>query len=182
MILASFSGLFLIVGGDFLKGYHVPGMLLSALSGMIYAAIVLINRGIKNRLPNQTATFVQILTAMLVLLPFVLLDSGGFPLFTLDWAAILLTVVLGVFHTGVAYTLFFSVYGHMRSVEIVAYSYLEPLFGIVFGVLFLFEALSAMQILGGLLILGSTCAGEVLNSKRSRRAADKPEIIADAEP
>ena len=38
-----------------------------------------------------------------------------------------------VLHTGVAYTIFFSLYAHMKSVEIVSYSYLEPLFGILFS-------------------------------------------------
>ena len=76
VIAASFTGLFLIVGSNFLQGSGVAGMLLSGLSGVIYASIVLINRGIKHRIPNQTATFVQIVTATLVLLPFVLLDGG----------------------------------------------------------------------------------------------------------
>ena len=181
VIAASFAGLFLIVGGNFLRNSEIAGMLLSALSGMIYASIVLLNRSIKQRIDNRTATFVQILAAMLTLLPFVLLEGGGFPLRQLDSTAILYTVLLGVLHTGVAYTLFFSVYEHMRSVEIVTYSYFEPLFGILFSVLLLNEALTPVQIAGGILILGSTYLGETVKARRLRSMTDKPKIMASAE-
>ena len=166
VILFSFAGLLLIVGQNVLLGLDILGMLLSALSGMLYAAIVLLNRSIKHRIPNQTATFVQILTATLILLPFVLLEGNVFQVFRLDITAIFYTVLLGVLHTGVSYTLFFSVYEQMKSVEIVTYSYFEPLSGILFGVVFLSETLTALQIIGGVLILGSTYVGEIVKTKR----------------
>jgi len=167
VILLSFTGLFLIVGYNFLQGYNMAGIILSALSGMNYAIIVLLNRSIKQRVNNQTATFIQILTATLVLLPFVLLDGTVEQIFQLDVTSTLLTVMLGVLHTGVAYTLFFSVYEHMHSVEIVTYSYFEPLFAILLGVLFIGESMSYVQIIGGLLILGSTFIGELLKNRRN---------------
>jgi drug/metabolite transporter (DMT)-like permease len=80
--------------------------------------------------------------------------------------AVTYTVLLGVLHTGVAYTLFFSVYAHMKSVEIVSYSFLEPLFGILFSVIFLGETLTFPQIAGGILILGSTYIGELLKGRK----------------
>ena len=167
VIIASFAGLLIIMGQRFSQQNAAMGMLLSAVSGLLYAAIVLINRGIRHRLPNQTATFVQILVSVLTLLPFILLSGNGLPLFQLDARAVLYTLLLGVLHTGVAYTLFFSVYEHMKSVEIVTYSYLEPLFGILCSVLFLGESLTFAQIAGGILILGSTFCGEWLQTRRA---------------
>ena len=143
------------------------GLVLSAISGMLYATIVLINRSIKVRLDNQTATFVQILTAMLVLLPFVLIDGNIFTVVRLNAMAATYTILLGVLHTGVAYTMFFSLYEHMKSVEIVSYSFLEPLFGILFSVIFVGETLTFAQISGGILILGSNYIGEMLKDKKS---------------
>ncbi len=171
VIIASFAGLLLVMGQSLAQGIGSAGLLMSAVSGMIYAVIVLINRSIRRRLPNQTATFVQILSAVLTLLPFVLLSGEGLPVFQLPVKALLFTVLLGVLHTGVAYTLFFSVYEHMKSVEIVTYSYLEPLFGIVCSVLFLRETLSLAQIAGGLLIMGSTYWGEWVKGRRTRAQA-----------
>ena len=166
VICASMLGLILIVGHDLSEGYGALGLMLSALSGMFYAVIVLINRGVKNRVDTQTATFTQVFTAMVVLLPFVLADGNIFTIVRLDAMAIAFTVLLGVVHTGVAYTLFFSVYPHMKSVEIVSYSYLEPLFGILFSVLFIGERLTLLQVAGGILILGSTFAGEMLKDRK----------------
>ena len=170
VIFASMLGLFLIVGHDLAEGYAALGLALSALSGMFYAVIVLVNRGVKNRVDTQTATFTQVFTAMVVLLPFVLIDGNIFTVVHLDARAIAFTILLGVLHTGVAYTLFFSVYSHMKSVEIVSYSYLEPLFGILFSVIFIGERLMVPQIIGGILILGSTFVGEMLKDRIPSKA------------
>lgn len=165
VIFVSFLGLSLIVGQNLLEGYGSMGLVLSAISGMIYATIVLINRSIEARVDNQTATFVQIFTAMLVLLPFVLMDGDILKVVSLNAMAGTYTILLGVLHTGVAYTMFFSLYTHMKSVEIVSYSYLEPLFGILFSVIFVGETLTFPQIIGGILILGSAYIGEMFKDR-----------------
>lgn len=166
VILISFLGLFLIVSHNLSEGYGSMGLLLSAVSGMLYAAIVLINRSIKVRADNQTATFVQILTAMIVLLPFVIFEGNILTVVSLDKLAVFYTILLGILHTGIAYTMFFSLYEHMKSVEIVSYSYLEPLFGILFSVIFLGETLTLPQMIGGAMILGSTFFGEMLKNRQ----------------
>ncbi|MCB8818243.1 DMT family transporter [Desulfosporosinus shakirovi] len=166
VIFISFLGLCLIIGHNLLEGHGYLGLALSAVSGMLYAAIVLINRSIKVRVDNQTATFVQIFAAMIVLLPFVLIDGTILRVVDLDARAVTYTILLGILHTSVAYTMFFSLYTHMKSVEIVSYSYLEPLFGIIFSVIFVGETLTLPQIMGGILILGSTYLGEMLKDGR----------------
>ena len=165
VIFISFLGLFLIVGHNLAEGYGYMGLVLSAISGMIYATIVLINRSIKVRVDNQIATFAQILAAMIVLLPFVLIDGNISTVVHLDTIAVIYTILLGVLHTGVAYTMFFSVYAHLESVEIVSYSFLEPLFGILLSVIFIGETLTFIQIIGGILILGSTYLGETFKDR-----------------
>jgi drug/metabolite transporter (DMT)-like permease len=171
VIVVSFVGLFLTVVHNLTEGYGYAGLALSALSGMLYAVIVLLNRSVKVRVNTQTATFVQIFTAMLVLLPFVLADGDILNVARLDAGAVVFTILLGLLHTGAAYTMFFSVYASMKSVEIVSYSYLEPLFAILFSVLFAGERLTALQLIGGILILGSTYIGELV---KSRTANQKP--------
>ena len=164
-IIGSFLGLLLIIGHNLSEGYGYMGMALSAISGMLYATIVLINRSITFRVDNQTATFAQIFTAMMVLLPFVLMEGNVVSVAGLSAMEAVFVVLLGVLHTGVAYTLFFSVYAHLESVEIVSYSYLEPLFAILFSVIVVGEKLTVLQIIGGLLILGSTYIGEMAKGR-----------------
>jgi len=166
VVLFSFLGLFLIVGQNLSEGYGYLGMALSAVSGMLYATIILINRSIRSRVDNQTGTFVQISAAMIVLLPFVLAEGNILTVRDLDAAAVIYTILLGVLHTGIVYTIFFSLTTQMKSVEIVLYSYLEPLFGILFSVIFIGEILTVLQIIGGILILGSTYIGEILKDKK----------------
>lgn len=166
VVFFSFLGLVLIVGQNLSEGYGYLGMALSAVSGMLYATIILINRSIKSRVDNQTGTFVQISAAMIVLLPFVLAEGDISTIRDLDAAAVIYTILLGVLHTGIVYTIFFSLTTQMRSVEIVLYSYLEPLFGILFSVIFIGEKLTVLQIIGGTLILGSTFIGEILKNKK----------------
>ena len=177
VISVSFLGLFLIVGHNLLEGYGYMGMALSAISGMLYAAIVLINRSIKVRVDNQTATFVQIFTAMIVLLPFVLTDGNILKVINLDAMAVIYTILLGILHTSVAYTMFFSLYAHMKSVEIMSYSYLEPLFAILFSVIFVRETLIFTQIIGGILILGSTYIGEMLKDRKISKEKDTTQMV-----
>ena len=165
-VFFSFLGLVLIVGQNLSEGYGYLGMALSAVSGMLYATIILINRSIRSRVDNQTGTFVQISAAMIVLLPFVLAEGNILTVRDLDAAAVIYTILLGVLHTGIVYTIFFSLTTQMRSVEIVLYSYLEPLFGILFSVIFIGEKLTVLQIIGGTLILGSTFIGEILKNKK----------------
>jgi drug/metabolite transporter (DMT)-like permease len=172
VIFVSFLGLFLIVGHNLLEGYGIMGLVLSAISGMLYATIILTNRSIKVRIDNQTATFVQIFTAMIVLLPFVLIDGNILKVVDLDATAVIYTILLGILHTGVAYTMFFSLYTNMKSIEIISYSYLEPLFGILFSVTFVGEKLTFPQIIGGILILGSTYIGEMLKDRKLIKEKD----------
>ena len=166
VVFFAFLGLFMIVGQNLSEGYGYLGMALSAVSGMLYATIILINRSIRSRVDNQTGTFVQISAAMIVLLPFVLAEGNILTVRDLDAAAVIYTILLGVLHTGIVYTIFFSLTTQMKSVEIVLYSYLEPLFGILFSVIFIREKLTVLQIIGGILILGSTYIGEILKDKK----------------
>jgi drug/metabolite transporter (DMT)-like permease len=64
----------------------------------------------------------------------------------------------------------------MKSVEIVSYSFLEPLFGILFSVIFVGEKLTFTQIIGGALILGSTYIGEMLKDRKLSKEKDPIQV------
>ena len=78
-------------------------------------------------------------------------------------------MILGIVHTGLAYSLYFSSYKTMRSIDIVSFSYLEPVFCILLGVMLLGETLSVLQITGAVLILGSTYIGQYINAKKEQK-------------
>lgn len=81
-------------------------------------------------------------------------------------------LVLGTIHTGIAYNLYFSVYSKLSSMEIASYSYLEPAFGIILSMLILHETMTIQQMVGVVLILGSTYFGEYMRSLKTIRTIE----------
>lgn len=172
VIILSLIGLVLIVGAPSMSQNDMFGKIMSGGSGLLYAIIVLINRKIKVKLSSNTATSIQMLSASVILLPFALNTGIITSISGLNQRAFIMTVILGIIHTGLAYTLYFSTYQEMESIDIVVYSYLEPMFALMFSVIFLGEALKMLQMLGGLLILGSTFVGENIKAGRFRMIGD----------
>ncbi len=160
VIIVSFIGLILIVWNSKNGDTDIVGMLFSAASGICYAIVVIINRKIRVKIESNTATFIQMCSVMIVMLPFIIVDGIGSDVQALNSTAIVLLLVLAIIHTGIAYSVYFSTYHHMKSIDIVIFSYLEPVFGILFSVLFLAETMTLLQWLGAILILGSTFIGE----------------------
>lgn len=62
-------------------------------------------------------------------------------------------VALAVGGTGIAYILYFKLIANVGPAKAITVAYLVPLFGIIWGVLFLHEHLSIQTILGGVMIL-----------------------------
>ncbi len=168
IILLSFIGLFFVVGIKTPKSNEFLGILLSWLSGICYAIIVIINRKSKSKIDSTLATMVQIATANIILIAFVIIEGDYSKIAHLNAQGLIFVIILGVVHTGVAYSLYFSTYQKMKSIDIVSFSYLEPLFGILLSVLLLNETLSISQIIGGLLILGSTYIGEYIKLRKQK--------------
>lgn len=167
-IIISFIGLFFVVSGKSLEKGESLGLLSSGISGLCYALIVLINRKTKHKIDNNLSTLIQVLAAAIILLPITFLTEGFSSVQGLDAKTIILVLLLGVVHTGIAYNLYFSVYKKLKSIEIVSFCFLEPIFGIILSIMFLAERITLMQLLGGVLILGSTFLGEYLQSRKIR--------------
>ncbi len=166
VIIVSFIGLILIVWNSQNGDTDIIGMLFSAASGICYAIVVIINRKIRVKIESNTATFIQMCSVMLVMLPFIISDGIIPDVQALNSTAIALLLVLAIIHTGIAYSVYFSTYHRMKSIDIVIFSYLEPVFGILLSVLFLGEYMSFLQWFGAVLILGSTFVGERMKTGR----------------
>ena len=165
-ILGCFLGLYLLIGTNLQIGSDAPkGIFFAFLSGVLYAGIVLLNRKLNlsplyGKIDSLDATFIQLLGATLILLPYQLMHNSFGKVLHLEGLQLLFLVVLGLVHTALAYLLYFSSYRKLDAIEIVSFSYLEPLFSIILSVLFLGERLSSLQMVGGLLILTLTYLGE----------------------
>jgi drug/metabolite transporter (DMT)-like permease len=70
-------------------------------------------------------------------------------------------IILGLFHTGVTYCLYFSSIRDLRGQEAAILSYIDPLVAIIISFTVLGESINIMQVLGGAMILGFTLLNEI---------------------
>lgn len=158
-------GLVLITGiGDMSGGSnHLVGILFGLGAAVFYAALVLLNKFIKN-VDGIHRTFLQFLAAIVILVPYVLATSG-INLNVLDgngWGCLL---IVGLVHTGITYCLYFSSLKELPGQKAAILSYIDPLVAVLVSVVLLREQMTLMQVLGGMLILGFTLWNELGTSK-----------------
>lgn len=154
-------GIVLITGIGDLSGSnrHFMGILFGLGAAVLYATVVLLNKFIKG-VSGVHRTFLQFAAALLTLLPYVLLTSG-FTLGNLDASGWISLVVVGVVHSGIAYCLYFSALKDIPGQEAAILSYIDPLVAVAVSVFILGEQLTALQLIGGILILGFTLYNEI---------------------
>lgn len=132
-------------------------------AAVLYATVVLLNKFIKN-VAGIHRTFLQFLSAILVLVPYVALTSG-ITLGAMNATGWICLLVVGLVHSGIAYCLYFSSLTDLPGQKAAILSYIDPLVAVVISVTVLGEALRPLQILGGSLILGFTLWNELPGRK-----------------
>jgi drug/metabolite transporter (DMT)-like permease len=153
-------GLVLITGiGGEAKGNTLVGILFGLGAAVFYASVILLNKFIKN-VEGIRRTFLQFLSAIVVLVPYVIFTSGVsvFDLNFEGWANLL---IVGLVHTGITYCMYFSSLKELTGQKAAILSYIDPLVAVFISVTVLKETMGAMQIIGGALILGFTLLNEI---------------------
>ncbi len=145
-------GIFLLVPKFSLDNHATQGVLWGLLAGATFALLSVVNRSLSSRYPSVTISFYQDAIAALALAPTVFLARGiGF----LSARSLLILLLLGVFCTALAHTLFIASLRDITAQLASVIAALEPVWGIFFGWLLLAEAPSARTLLGGALIVGA---------------------------
>lgn len=167
---ASTLGLALVVGvGGLRGGSDARGVLFGLGAACFYAAVILLNKFIRSVAGIQR-TFLQFLAAIAVLVPYVL-ANGGVHLAPLDARGWLCLLIVGFFHTGVTYCLYFSALRELPGQEVAVLSYIDPLTAVVVSVVVLGEGITLSQLVGGALILGFTLWNELPERPKGGKAA-----------
>ena len=152
-------GLVMVIGVSGGGGSHdLLGILLGLGAAVFYAAVVLINKGIR-RVSGLNRTFMQFLAAILVMTPYISM-TGGSHLAGLDMTGAVNLMVVGVFHTGICYCMYFSSLRYLKGQEASILSYIDPVVAVLISVAVLHEAVSPLQAAGGFMILGFTVLNE----------------------
>lgn len=139
---------------------ELGGVALGVGAAALYATVILLNKKLTD-ISAIDRTMVQLLSAGVVLVPYVLATENVAAL-RLDTVGIVLLAVVAVVHTGLAYVLYFGALPHLSVQSAAILSYVDPVVAVLLSVLVLKDTPFTPSIaVGALLILGAAFLGEV---------------------
>lgn len=163
-------GLVMITGvGNFNGGRELIGVAFGLGAAVLYAAAVILNKFIKN-VGGIQRTFLQFVSAIIVLGPYVLF-TDGVTLRSLDAKGWVNLFIVGFIHTGITYCLYFSSLKELSGQKAAILSYIDPLVAVMISVTVLGESMTLIQVIGGALILGFTMVDSFSFDKNKNKKA-----------
>lgn len=167
--LLAMLGLIMVTGifdGDSIET-NSYGLTCGVMAAVFYTGLVIFNKKLRS-ISSTDRTFTQLGIAGFVVLIYSLftVDFGSLE-FTLPTIGLLL--ILSLIHTALTFLLYFSALSYLDASTSVIYTYIEPVLGVLLGVLILGEDLGIIGWCGAILILGSTFMCEILENRRMRK-------------
>ena len=138
---------------------ELKGIFLVLGAGLLYATVILLNKQFKE-IEAYDKTITQLAAAAVVLLPYTLAaeDMSGVVVTPL---VVVMMVIVGIVHTGIAYALYFGSMGSLKAQTIALFSYVDPVVAVLLSTLLLGENIGVSGFIGAVLILGSTMISEL---------------------
>ncbi len=146
-------GIYLLVPSFSLQNQTTLGVMWGVLSGASFALLSVTNRWLGRTYSSLMISLYQDGIAAIVLLPiFFFTATGSF------WTphALLILFILGVVCTALAHTLFIASMRDITAQTASLLASLEPVWGIIFGILLLGAIPTARTLLGGAIIISAT--------------------------
>lgn len=138
---------------------EVRGILLGLGAAVLYASVILLNKKIKD-IVAYDKTIVQLGVAAFILLPYTFATEHMSEL-TFSPLMLIMLVLVGVMHTGVAYALYFGSMKNLRAQTVALYSYIDPIVAIILSALVLREHMGIGEAFGACMVLGATMVSEL---------------------
>lgn len=160
-VFLAIMGMYLIVekGGINGLGYnHTLGIAYGIGAALLYASVILATKFLRN-MASLEITIIQLMTASLVLAPYVFLKEG-MNILSVSMSSFVYLLFLGIVHTGIAYALYFSAMQNLKGQTIAILSYIDPISAVILSTLFLNERMTVVQIIGGFFILSAAFLSE----------------------
>jgi len=146
-------GIFLLVPSFTLQNQTTLGVMWGVLSGASFALLSVTNRWLGRTYSSLMISLYQDGIAAIVLLPIFLLTANGS-----FWTphALLILLILGVVCTALAHTLFIASMRDITAQTASLLASLEPVWGIIFGIVLLGAIPTTRTLLGGAIIISAT--------------------------
>ena len=153
-----------VIGGGGIKLSEMTGIIMGLLAACFYAAVVITNKTIKG-LPSFDRTIMQLAIAAIVMLPYNAF-TGALGSLEVNGLIIVMLLIVGNVHTGLAYCLYFGSMEYLNSQTLAILSYVDPVVAVLLSALLLREPMSIMNIIGAVLILGAAVISEMPEKKK----------------
>lgn len=160
-VLLAAVGMYFIVEKGTVNGAgysHSLGILYGVGAALLYASVILATKFLKNITSLET-TIVQLMTASLVLSPYVFLKEGV-NIGSISRTSFVYLLLLGIVHTGLAYALYFSAMQVLKGQTVAILSYIDPISAVILAMVFLNERMTMIQFIGGFFILSAAFISE----------------------
>lgn len=160
-VLMAFVGIVLVSGVNSPQAANPRGILMGMLAAMGFTGVVICNRKIHD-ISALDKSIVQLAVSALTILPYVLYMNHGTAL-SLDVRSVLIVLMLGIVHTGIAYCLYFSGMGTLPVQTIAVLGYLEPVVSVLCSAFFLKEPMTLSGWIGAAMIILAALLSELKN-------------------
>jgi drug/metabolite transporter (DMT)-like permease len=146
-------GIFLLVPSFTLQNQTTLGVMWGVLSGASFALLSVTNRWLGRTYSSLMISLYQDGIAAIVLLPIFLFTATG-----TSWTpqTLLILIILGVVCTALAHTLFIASMRDITAQTASLLASLEPVWGIIFGIVLLGAIPTARTLIGGAIIISAT--------------------------
>ena len=161
-VLAAFIGIILVSG--VWNGSHgdLTGVVMGLAAAVCFVVIVICNRKLRD-IDALDRSVIQLAISAATIFPYVLMKNYGTHL-AINARSVLIILMLGLIHTGVAYCMYFSGMGSLPVQTVAILGYLEPVVSVLCSALFLHESMGAAGWIGAVLIIGAAVVSETYGS------------------
>lgn len=161
-----------VIGADHPLGKNdAVGIALGLGAALFYTMVIILNK--KTPVDNVYGkTTVELFSAAFILLPYLLL-TDGFSGVSLDATSVVMILVVGILHTGMAYAMYFGSMGKLSSQTVAVLSYIDPILALILSFAVLGETMSPIQVIGAVMIIGAAILSEITLPQRTWKKARK---------
>ncbi len=130
------------------------------ITGLCFALFTVFGKEVTRQYSTITMNTYAYVGGAVALLPLTLWEAARQPLAHVSAGAWLAAIYMALFPSVIAYLIYYHALAHMAASRVSAFSYLQPVFASIMGVVILGESLGAPVIAGGVVILGGVYLAE----------------------
>jgi drug/metabolite transporter (DMT)-like permease len=169
-LLLGFVGVFVLASSRMGGAVVWPAALAGSTAALLYGIGANLMRPLVGGMAAGALAAATLSTSALLVLPLALATWPAQPIPATSWACALL---LGAVCTGAAFAVYYRLIRRVGVIRAASVTYLVPLFGMLWGWIFLHEVPTASMALAALLILGGVGLSQVRRGAGSQEAAKK---------